>query len=80
MSRIAIVPGAAVRSYVRPAVDALRARGMEAQLLRAPGARVCPPDIADYGREIGDGLGASEPSPVDEGMGAMRAAEADLDS
>ncbi len=33
VTRVLIVPGAAVRSYVRPAADALRDRGVEVHLL-----------------------------------------------
>jgi pimeloyl-ACP methyl ester carboxylesterase len=78
VSRIVVVPGAAVRSYARPAVDALRARGMQAHLLRAPGAPGCPVDIGDYGHEIGDELGASEPTDILIGLsvGAQVAAVA----
>ena len=51
---------------------------MEAHLLRAPGAPGCPADIADYGREIGDELGASEPTDILIGLsvGAQVAAVA----
>lgn len=62
MSRVVVVPGAAVRSYVRPAVDALRERGIDAELLAAPGEPGTPADLAEYGR----GLAARfDTAPVD---------------
>lgn len=64
MSRVVVVPGAAVRSYVRPAVQALRARGVQAHLLRAPGAPGCPPDIGSYGQQLGDQLNGSQPTDI----------------
>jgi hypothetical protein len=51
-SSVLVVPGAAVRGYVRPAVDALQGRGIDARLLPAPGEPGVPPDLADYGRML----------------------------
>src|SRR5689334_14455141 len=68
VSRIVVVPGAAVSSYVRPAVDALRARGMPADLARAPGAPGGPVDIRAHGRALGDELAAGGPVDVLVGL------------
>jgi hypothetical protein len=51
MTRVVVVPGAAVRSYVRPAAEALRARGVQAHLL-PPGAPGGPVDIGAYGQQL----------------------------
>jgi pimeloyl-ACP methyl ester carboxylesterase len=59
-----IVPGAAVRGYVRPAIEALRARGVTAELLPAPGEPGTPTDLAEYGRELGARLSVRA-DPVD---------------
>lgn len=53
MTRVLIVPGAAVRSYVRPAADALRDRGVEVHLLAAPGEPDAPAYLRDYGLKTG---------------------------
>jgi acetyl esterase/lipase len=50
--RVLVVPGAAVDRYVRPAVDALRADGVDASLLGAPGAPGVPSDLRTYGLEL----------------------------
>jgi hypothetical protein len=50
--RILVVPGAAVGRYVRPAVNALRARGLDADLLGAPGSPGVPSDLRSYGLEL----------------------------
>jgi len=47
-----MIPGAAVRGYVRSAVERLRHRGVEATLLPAPGEPGAPSDLAEYGREL----------------------------
>lgn len=47
-----IVPGAAVRSYVRPAADALRDRGVEVHLLAAPGEPDAQAHLRDYGQQL----------------------------
>ncbi len=52
MPRVLIVPGAAVRSYVRPAADALRDRGVEVHLLTAPGEPGAQAHLQDYGLEL----------------------------
>jgi hypothetical protein len=59
-----VVPGAAARSYVRPVVEALRGRGVQAHLLRAPGAPGCPVDMGAYGQQLGDQLNGSEPTDI----------------
>ena len=73
MSRVGIVPGAAVRSYVRPAVDALRERGIDAELLPAPGQPGTPADLAEYGREL---AGRLDLAPVDLLVGLSVGAQA----
>ncbi len=50
--RIVMVPGAAVRSYVQPAVDRARAAGWDVELIGAPGEPGCPADLRSYGREL----------------------------
>jgi pimeloyl-ACP methyl ester carboxylesterase len=50
--RVLIVPGAAVRSYVRPAADALRDRGVEVHILAAPGEPGAQAHLQDYGQEL----------------------------
>jgi pimeloyl-ACP methyl ester carboxylesterase len=50
--RIMVVPGAAVRGYVRPAVDRARAGGAVVVLAGAPGEPGCPSDLPSYGREL----------------------------
>lgn len=57
-----VVPGAAVRAYVRPAVDAVCRRGVDARLLPAPGEPGTPADLVRYGRELAARL---EDSPAD---------------
>jgi pimeloyl-ACP methyl ester carboxylesterase len=76
--RIVVVPGAAVRSYVLPAVQALRSRGLRAHLFRAPGAPGGPADLGDYGQQLADQLGAGEPTDILIGLsvGAQAAAVA----
>jgi pimeloyl-ACP methyl ester carboxylesterase len=50
VATIVIVPGLAVRSYVRGPANALRARGHEVHLLRAPAWRGAPYNLDRYGR------------------------------
>jgi hypothetical protein len=45
-------PGAGVRRYARPAVEALRGRGVAAWLLPAPGGAGGPADLERYGAEL----------------------------
>jgi pimeloyl-ACP methyl ester carboxylesterase len=52
VTRVLIVPGAAVRSYVQPAADALRDRGVEVQLLAAPGEPDAQAHLQRYGLEL----------------------------
>jgi pimeloyl-ACP methyl ester carboxylesterase len=55
---VLIVPGAGVSRYARPAVEALRGRGMEAELLAAPGASGGAADLRRYGEELADRIRA----------------------
>lgn len=68
MARALIVPGLAVRSYVEPARDALRAHGFEAELLRAPGEPEAPTDLAVYGRRLAQELEDARPVDVLVGL------------
>jgi pimeloyl-ACP methyl ester carboxylesterase len=52
MPRVLIVPGAAVRAYVRSAADAVRHRGADVELLPAPGQPGQPPDLREYGEQL----------------------------
>jgi pimeloyl-ACP methyl ester carboxylesterase len=52
VTHVLIVPGAAVRRYVLPAVQALESRGATAQLLAAPGEPGSPADLRVYGEEL----------------------------
>jgi pimeloyl-ACP methyl ester carboxylesterase len=63
VTRVLIVPGAAVRSYVRPAADALRDRGVEVHLLAAPGEPGAQARLQDYGQELADQI--NRDGPVD---------------
>ena len=57
---VLIVPGAGVRRYVRPAVEALRGRGVAAWLLPAPGGAGGPADLERYGAELARRLAAGD--------------------
>lgn len=72
-ARVLVVPGAAVRRYVRPAVEALRARGIDAQLLAAPGEPGSPADLQDYGARLAHRIRAG---PVDLLVGLSVGAQA----
>lgn len=76
MTRVLIVPGAAVRRYVRPAADALRDRGLEVYLLAAPGESGARPDLRDYGQELARQIGDDGPADLLVGLsvGAQAAA------
>lgn len=63
-NRVVVVPGAAVRDYVRPAVERLRSCRVQVDLLPAPGGPGTPTDLAAYGRELGARL-QDEASRVD---------------
>jgi hypothetical protein len=54
--RVVIVPGLAVRSYLRPTRAALRRRGIDVHLAPAPGqpGELC--DLSAFGRSIGEQL------------------------
>ncbi|MGD9989543.1 alpha/beta fold hydrolase [Pseudonocardia sp.] len=47
-----VIPGAAVRRYVRDAVDALSSVGIRGDLRAAPGERVVPADLRGYGHRV----------------------------
>jgi pimeloyl-ACP methyl ester carboxylesterase len=47
-----IVPGAAVRRYVRDAAEALPTVGISGELLAAPGEPNVPADLGEYGRDL----------------------------
>jgi pimeloyl-ACP methyl ester carboxylesterase len=70
---VLIVPGAGVHRYARPAVAALRARGVEARLLPAPGAPDGPPDLRRYGLELARRIAGG---PVDLLVGLSVGAQA----
>ncbi|MDQ4119451.1 MAG: hypothetical protein M3235_21200, partial [Actinomycetota bacterium] len=67
MTRVLVVPGAAVRGYVRPAVHELRDVGVDAELLAAPGEPGTPAELAAYGRVLGARIEAAADrfGPVD---------------
>jgi pimeloyl-ACP methyl ester carboxylesterase len=48
--RVLVVPGAAVRGYVRDAVDALSSVGVRGDLRAAPGEPWVPADLSEYGK------------------------------
>jgi pimeloyl-ACP methyl ester carboxylesterase len=52
MARILIVPGLAVRSYAKPAAEALLRDGHDVSLLAAPAWRQSRTDPGDYGRML----------------------------
>jgi pimeloyl-ACP methyl ester carboxylesterase len=58
VSRVLIVPGAGVRSYVEPAADAVRGRGVDVELLPAPGLAGGRGDLRRYGEALADRLRA----------------------
>ena len=74
VTRVLIVPGAAVRSYVQPAVDALCDRGVEAHLLAAPGEPGVQADLRSYGTELACQI--SRADPVDLLIGLSVGAQA----
>lgn len=61
---VIIVPGPAVRSYVRAEADALTQAGYRVDLPSAPAWRDRPADLADYGRQLADRI-AQAARPVD---------------
>jgi pimeloyl-ACP methyl ester carboxylesterase len=71
---VLIVPGAGVHRYARPAVDALRARGVDAELLPAPGSPTGPPDLTRYGAQLAERIAAG--GPVDLLVGLSVGAQA----
>jgi hypothetical protein len=78
VAQVVIVPGAAVRSYLRSAVDAVRARGIDVELLPAPGSPGVPADLARYGRRLAERIARGGPVDVLIGIsvGAQAAAVA----
>jgi pimeloyl-ACP methyl ester carboxylesterase len=73
---VLVIPGAAVRDYVRPAVEQLRSRGIDAELLPAPGEPGTAADLAEYGRTLGRSFVDHEQSPVDLLVGLSVGAQA----
>jgi pimeloyl-ACP methyl ester carboxylesterase len=78
VSRVLIVPGAGVRGYVKPVADAVRGRGVDVELLPAPGLGGGPGDLRRYGEALGDRLraGPSVDLLVGLSVGAQAAAVA----
>jgi pimeloyl-ACP methyl ester carboxylesterase len=78
MPRVLVVPGAAVRTYVEDAVEQLRGRGADVDLLDAPGSPGTSPDLATYGRRLGARLQDEPPEvePVDLLVGLSVGAQA----
>jgi hypothetical protein len=78
VARVLLVPGAAVRSYVRQAVEELRDRGLDAELLPAPGEPGASADLGEYGRALGARVENGEPVDLLIGLsvGAQAAAAA----
>jgi pimeloyl-ACP methyl ester carboxylesterase len=75
---VLIVPGAGVYRYARPAVEALRSRGVDTKLLAAPGTPDGPADLRRYGEELVDRIAVEEPVELLVGLsvGAQAAAVA----
>ncbi|WP_158228427.1 alpha/beta fold hydrolase [Pseudonocardia sp. MH-G8] len=76
MTLVLIVPGAAVRRYVQPAAQTLQARGVDTQLLAAPGEPGTFADLRAYGEQLGQRLGGGPPVDLLIGLsvGAQAAA------
>jgi hypothetical protein len=73
MTRVLIVPGLAVRRYVRTAADGLRDRCIDTCLLPAPGAPDGPTDLHTYGRRLQEHVAEA---PVDLLVGLSVGAQA----
>jgi Alpha/beta hydrolase family len=73
---VLIVPGAGVRRYARPAVEALRGRGVAAWLLPAPGGAGGPADLERYGVELARRLASDSAEPVELLVGLSVGAQA----
>lgn len=78
VTRVLIVPGAVVRSYVQPAADTLCDRGVEAHLLAAPGEPGARADLYSYGKELARQINHADPLDLLIGLsvGAQAAAVA----
>lgn len=63
-TRVLVIPGAVVRSYVQPAVDALYERGIEAHLLAAPGEPGSQADLGSYGMGLARQISGTDPVEV----------------
>jgi pimeloyl-ACP methyl ester carboxylesterase len=61
VARVLVVPGAAVRSYVCPAVEELQRRDLDAELLAAPGEPGQPARLDEYGRVLAGRIAAEDP-------------------
>ena len=79
MTRVLVVPGLAVRTYVERSVAHLRQGGYDARLLPAPGWRGVEDDVERYGRALGadiDRAGAPVSVLVGLSIGTQAAAVA----
>jgi pimeloyl-ACP methyl ester carboxylesterase len=77
VQRVVIVPGLAVRRYLRPARAALRRRGIDADLTPAPGQPGEHCDLSAFGRSLGEQLrGRPVDLLVGQSVGAQAAAVA----
>jgi pimeloyl-ACP methyl ester carboxylesterase len=61
VTRVLVIPGAVVRSYVQPAVDALCDRSIEAHLLAAPGEPGSQADLCRYGMGLARQISGAGP-------------------
>ena len=69
MPRVVIVPGLAVRGYLRPTRAALRRRGIDAHLTPAPGQPGEHCDLSAFGRSLGEQL-RDDPADLLVGLSA----------
>lgn len=73
--RVLVVPGAAVRRYVRPTAETLSAAGVETCLCGAPGEPGRPADLRDYGAQLARRIDESA-APLDLLVGLSVGAQA----
>jgi pimeloyl-ACP methyl ester carboxylesterase len=74
--RVALIPGLAVSRYARPAVAALRGRGIDARLLAAPGGPTGPVDVRVYGHQLAQRLDGDTDVLIGLSVGSQVAAVA----